>query len=54
MEPLADDHISDEDTPTGVGESAASAVTVAPKKAAMSLLKRLQAIRIIFGWKPPT
>ena len=55
MEPLADDHSSDgEDTPTGVEESAAPAVTAAPKKAAVSLLERLQAIRIIHGSKPPT
>ena len=58
MEPLADDHSSDgEDTPTGVEETAAPAapaVAAAPKKAAMSLLERLQAIRIIYGRKPPT
>ena len=47
MEPLADDHSS-------VEESAAPAVTAALKKAAMSLLERLQASRIIFGSKPPT
>ena len=39
MEPLADD---------------APAVAAAPKRAAMSLLERLQAIRIIYGSKPPT
>ena len=53
MEPLADDHRSDgEDTPTGVEESAAPAapaVAAPPKRAAMSLLERLQPIRIIFG-----
>ena len=50
MEPLADDHSSDdgEDAPTGVEESAA-AVAAAPKRAAMSLLEELQAIRIIYG-----
>ena len=52
MEPLADDHSSDsDDTPTGVEESAAPAVAAAPKRAAMSLLERLQAIRIIYGSK---
>ena len=58
LEPLADDHSSDgEDTPTGVEESAAPvtpAPAAAPWRAAMSLLKRLQAIRIIYGSKPPT
>ena len=58
LEPLADDHSSDgEDTPTGVEESAAPgapAVASAPERAAMSLLQRLQAIRIIFGSKPPS
>ena len=57
MEPLADDHSSDsDDAPTGVEESvlpAAPAVAAAPKRAAMSLLERLQAIRIIYGSKPP-
>ena len=44
MEPLADDHSSDsDDTPTGIEESAAPA---APKRTVMSLLERLQAIRI--------
>ena len=51
MEPLADAHSSDsDDAPTGAEESAAAAVAVAPKRAAM----RLQAIRIIYGSKPPT
>ena len=59
VEPLADDHSSDdgEDAPTGVEESAASAapaVAAAPKRAAMSLLERLQAIRIIYGSTPPS
>ena len=58
MEPLADDHSSDsDDAPTGVEESAAPAapaVAAAPKRAAMSLLERLQAIRIVRGSKPPT
>ena len=58
MEPLADDHSSDsDDAPTGVEESAAPAapaVAAAPKRAAMSLLERLQAIRIMHGSKPPT
>ena len=49
MEPLADDHSSDsDDAPTGVEEPAAPAapaVASAPKRAAMSLLERLQAIR---------
>ena len=58
MEPLADDHSSDSnDAPTGVVESAAPAapaVAAAPKRAAMSLLERLQAIRIIFGSTPPS
>ena len=58
MEPLADDHSSDsDDAPTGVEEAAAPAapaVAAAPKRAAMSLLERLQAIRIIYGSKPPT
>ena len=50
LEPLADDHSSDgEDTPTGVEESAAPAVAAAPERAAMSLLERLQAIRITHG-----
>ena len=55
MEPLADDHSSDdgEDGPTGVEESAAPAVSAAPKREAMSLLERLHAIRIIYGSKPP-
>ena len=54
MEPLADDHSSDsDDAPTGVEESAAPAVTAAPKRAAMSLLERLQAIRITFGSREP-
>ena len=45
MEPLADDHSSDsDDAPTGIEESAAPA---APKRTVMSLLERLQAIRII-------
>ena len=45
MEPLADDHSSDsDDTPTGIEESAAPA---APRRTVMSLLERLQAIRII-------
>ena len=51
-EPLADDH-----KPTGVEESAAPvspAVAAAPERAAMSLLERLQAIRIIYGSKPPS
>ena len=55
MEPLADDHSSDDEyAPTGVEESAAPAVTPPPKKAALSLLERLQAIRIIFGSKLPS
>ena len=61
LESLADDHSSDgEDAPTGVEESAAPgapvapAVVAAPERAAMSLLERVQAIRIIFGSKPPT
>ena len=58
MEPMADDHSSDgEDTHTCVEESAtpaAPAVAAAPERAAMSLLERLQAIRIIFGCKPPS
>ena len=59
VEPLADDHSSDdgEDAPTGVEESAAPAapaVATAPKRAAMSLLERLQAIRIIYGSTPPS
>ena len=58
MEPLADDHSSDsDDTPTDVEEPAAPAapaVAVAPERAAMSLLERLQAIRIIYGSKPPS
>ena len=58
MEPLADDHSSDgEDTPTSVEESAtpaAPAVAAAPERAAMSLLERLQAIRITYGSKPPS
>ena len=58
MEPLADDHSSDgEDTPTGVDESAAPtapAVAATPGRAAMSLLERLQAIRIKNSSKPPT
>ena len=58
VEPLANDHSSDsEDAPTGVKESAAPAapaVAAAPKRAAMSLLGRLQPIRIIYGSKPPT
>ena len=56
MEPLADDHSSDsDDAPTGVEESAAPAapaVAAAPKRAAMSLLERLQAIRVIYGSTP--
>ena len=52
MEPLADDHSSDsDDTLTGIEESAAPA---APKRTVMSLLERLQAIRIIYGSKPPS
>ena len=48
MEPLADDHSSDSDEALiGVEESAAPAVVAAPERAAMSLLERLQAIRII-------
>ena len=59
MEPLADEHSSDdgEDASTGVEESAAPAapaVAAAPKRAAMSLHERLQAIRNIYGSKPPT
>ena len=56
MEPLAGDHSSDdEDAPiTGVEEPAAPAVAAAPERAAMSLLERLQAIRIMYGSKPPT
>ena len=58
MEPLADDHSSDSDyVPTGVEESAAPAapaVAADPKRAAMSLLGRLQAIRIIYGSTPPS
>ena len=59
VEPLADDYSSDdgEDAPTGVEESAAPAapaVAAAPKRAAMSLLERLQAIRIIYGSTPPS
>ena len=58
VEPLADDHSSDdgEEAPTGVEESAAPAapaVAAAPKRA-MSLLERLQAIRIIYGSTPPS
>ena len=56
MEPLADDHSSDsDDAPTGVDESGAPAApaVAAPKRAAKSLLE-LQAIRIIYGSKPPT
>ena len=54
---LADDHSSDsDDAPTGVEESAAPAapvvVAVAPKRAAMSLRERLQAIRIKYGSTP--
>ena len=59
VEPLADDHSSDdgEDAPTGVEESAAPAapaVAPAPKRAAMSLLVRLQAKRIIYRSTPPS
>ena len=58
MEPLADDHSSDgEDTPTGVEESAAPAApaaAAAPERGAMSLLERLQAIRIVYGSKTTT
>ena len=55
MEPLADDHSSDsDDAHTGVEKSAAPAVAAAPKRAAMSLLQRLQAIRIIHGSTPPS
>ena len=55
MEPLADDHSSvDEDVPTGVEKSAAPAVAFAPERAAMSLLERLQAIRIMYGSKRPS
>ena len=59
VESLADDHSSDdgEDAPAGVEESAAPAapaVAAAPKRAAMSLLERLQAIRIIYGSTPPS
>ena len=50
MEPLAEDPSSDgEDTPTGVEESAAPAVT-----AALCLRERLQRIRVVFSSKPPT
>ena len=49
LEPLANDHVSDsDDAPTGVEESAAPAVAAAPKRAALSLPERLQAIRIIY------
>ena len=49
VEPLADDHSSDD------GEDAlAPAVAAAPKRAAMSMLERLQAIRIIYGSTPPS
>ena len=52
LEPLADDHSSDsDDAPTGVEESAAPA---APKRTVMSLLERLQAIRIIYGSTIPS
>ena len=58
MEPLADDDSSDsDDAPTGVEESAAPAalaVAAAPKRAAMSLLERLQPIRIKNGSTPPS
>ena len=55
MEPLADDHSSDgEDTPNCVEESAAPPFAAAPKRAAMSLLQRLQAIRIKNGSRPPS
>ena len=58
MEPLTDDHSSDsDDAPTGVEESAAPAapaVPAAPKRAVMSLLERLQAIRVMFGSTPPS
>ena len=46
-----------DDAPTGVEESAAPAapaVAAAPKRAAMSLLERLQAVRIIYGSTPPS
>ena len=53
LEPLADDHSSDgDDAPTSVEEAAtpaAPAVAGAPKRAAVSLLERLQAIRVIYG-----
>ena len=56
MEPLADDHGSDsDDAPTRIEESAAPAapaVAAVPKRAAMSLLERLQAIRIK-NWNTP-
>ena len=49
-EPLAEDPSSDgEDTPTGVEELAAPAVS-----AALCLLERLQTIRVVFSSKPPT
>ena len=55
LEPLADDHSGDgEETPTGVEESAAPAVTDVPKTAGMSLHEGLQSVRIICGSKPPT
>ena len=55
LEPLADDHSSDgDDAPTGVEESAAPAVAAAPKREAMSLLERLQAIRIILREHTPS
>ena len=55
MEPLEDEQSSDSEVaPTGVEESAAPAVAAAPKRAPMSLLERLQAIRIIYGSTPPT
>ena len=49
-EPLAEDPSSDgEDTPTGVEELAAPAVT-----AALCLLERLQTIRVVFSSEPPS
>ena len=55
MEQLADNHSSDsDDAPTESAAKAAPAVAAAPKRAAMSLLERPQAIRIIYGNTPPS
>ena len=55
VEPLADDHSSDDgEVSRNQRHQRRQQLPLLPKRAAMSLLERLQAIRIIYGSTPPS